>query len=63
MPSAMLDTDQSTFIGDNSPSFLGSTCVSSTGVMKTLLLIDDKELMPLKCPKLPSTLKLLLFIF
>ena len=57
------ETPQSTCIGDNSPSFPGSTRVSTTGVMQTSLLIDDKELMPLRFPKLPGTLKLLLFIY
>ena len=58
----MPDIDQSTCIGDSSPSFPRSTCFSCTRVMKTSLLIDDNEMMPLKCPKLPGTFKLLFFI-
>ena len=58
----MLDTDHSTCIGDNSPSFPRSTYVSSIGVMQTSLLIDDNELMPLKYPKTLGTFKLLFFI-
>lgn len=50
------DVDHSAFIGDNSPSFPGATCVSSTGAMQTSFLIDDDESMPLKCPKIPGTL-------
>lgn len=50
------NVNHSTSIGDNSPSFPGATCVPSIGSMETSLLIDDVELMPLKCPKLPGTL-------
>ena len=48
--------DHSACIGDNSPSFPGATHVSSTRATQTSLLIDDNESMPLKCPKIPSTL-------
>ena len=60
--STMLDIDHSTCIGDNSPSFPRSTCVSSMGVTQTSLLIDDNELMPLKCSKILGTFKLLFFV-
>ena len=50
------NVDHSTPIGDNSPSFPGATRVSSMGSMETSLLIDDNELMPMKCPKLPGNL-------
>ena len=50
------DVDHSACIGDNSPSFPRATCVSSTGAMQTLLLIDNDESMPLKCPKILGTL-------
>ena len=62
MLSATLEIAHSTCIGDNSPSFPGSTRVSSMGVMQTSLLIDDNELMPLKCPKILGSFKLLFFI-
>ena len=52
----LLDVDHSACIGDNSPSFLGATHVSSTGAMQTSLLIDNDESMPLKCPKILGTL-------
>ena len=55
-PSAMLDTDHSACIGDNSPSFLGVTHVSSMEAMQTSLLMDNDESMPLKCPKILGTL-------
>ena len=61
--SSMPKTDHSTCIGDNSPSFPRYTYVSRTWIMQTSLLIDDNELMPLKCPKIPGTFKLLFFIF
>ena len=54
--SATPDTDHSACIGDNSPSFLGATRVSSIGAMQTSLLIDNDESIPLKCPKIPCTL-------
>ena len=56
------DIDHSACIGDNSPSFPWATCVSSMRVMQMSLLIDDNELMPLKCPKILGTFKLLFFI-
>ena len=52
----MPDTDHSECIGDNSLSFPRATRVSSMGATQTLLLIDNDESMPLKCPKIPSTL-------
>ena len=55
-PSATLDTEHSPCVANNSASFLGATCVSSTGAMQTLFLIDNDESMPLKFPKIPSTL-------
>ena len=57
-----VDVVHSTCITDNSPSFPRATHVSSMGAMHTSLLIDNNELMPLRCLKLPSTFKLLLFI-
>ena len=60
---AMPDTDNSACIGDNSPSFPGVTYVSSMGAMKTSLLIDNDELMPLKCPKILDTLNNYFFYF
>ena len=50
------NADHSACIGDNSPSFLRATRVSSTRAKQTSLLIDDNESMPLKCPKIPGTL-------
>ena len=60
--STTLYIDNSTCIGDNSPSFPRSMCVSSMGAIQTSLLIDENELMPLKCLKLPGTFKLLFFL-
>ena len=54
--SATPDTDHSACIGENSPSFPGATHVSSTRATQTLLLIDDDESMPLKCPKILGNL-------
>ena len=60
--SAMQEIAHSTCIGDNSPWFPRYTCVSSTRVTQMSLLIDDTQLMPLKCPLILGTFKLLFFI-
>jgi hypothetical protein len=41
--------------------FPGSTHFTSTGLFVGSLLLNKKNMIPLKVPKLPSALKLLLF--
>ena len=50
--------DDRTDIGDNLLAFLGVACVTSTGLLEASLLMVKKDMIPLKLPKLLSTLKL-----